>query len=198
MVKATETNFAAVLEGRKQYQVPLYQRTYSWGGTKQLNQLWDDVVELAATRRTEPGTSHFIGSLVLATSPDFNAVGMSKLLVVDGQQRLTTLTLLLAALRDHLTETGDAEGAEGIHAQYLANVYDKGKPAKVLPTQADREAYKAVLTRSPDAGGPPDRIASRTTTSGPRSRQRTTPPTTPPTTSRRSSTPSSTGWPSSS
>ncbi len=156
MVKATETSFAGVLEGRKQYQVPLYQRTYSWG-TKQLDQLWDDVLELAAARRTEPGTSHFIGSLVLATSPDFNAVGMSKLLVVDGQQRLTTLTLLLAALRDHLAETGDTEGAQGIHAQYLANVYDRGKPPKVLPTQADREAYKAVLTSSPDAGGS-DRI----------------------------------------
>ncbi|MCM0639524.1 DUF4268 domain-containing protein [Cellulomonas wangsupingiae] len=156
MVKATETSFAGVLEGKKQYQVPLYQRTYSWG-TKQLDQLWDDVVELAAARRTEPATTHFIGSLVLATSPDFNAVGVSKLLVVDGQQRLTTLTLLLAALRDHLTETGDTESAEGIHAQYLANVYDRGKPHKVLPTQADREAYKAVLTSSPDAGGS-DRI----------------------------------------
>lgn len=152
MVKATETSFAGVLEGKKQYQVPLYQRVYSWG-TKQLDQLWVDIVELTATRREEPGASHFIGSLVLATSPDFSAVGVSKLLVVDGQQRLTTLTLLLAALRDHLAEMGDAEGAEGINAQYLVNVYDRGKPSKVLPTQADRDAYKAVLTSSPEAGG---------------------------------------------
>lgn len=152
MVKATETSFAGVLEGKKQYQVPLYQRTYSWGA-KQLDQLWDDIVELASARRDEPTTSHFIGSLVLAASPDFRAVGISKLLVVDGQQRLTTLTLLLAALRDHLAETGDTEAAEGIHAQYLVNVYDRGKPTKVLPTQADRDAYKAVLNSSPDAGG---------------------------------------------
>lgn len=132
VVKATETNFAAVLEGRKQNQVPLYQRTYSWG-TMQLDQLWDDVVELAAARRTEPGTSHFIGSLVLATSPDFNAVGMSKLLVVDGRQRLTTLTLLLAALRDHLTETGDAESAEGIHAQYRRTSTTGASPTRCCP-----------------------------------------------------------------
>ena len=152
VVKAIETSFAGVLEGKKQYQVPLYQRVYSWQN-KQLDQLWDDILELVATRRVAPGASHFIGSLVLATSPDFNAVGVSKLLVVDGQQRLTTLTLLLAALRDHLTKTGDAERAEGIHAQYLVNVYDKGKPIKVVPTQADREAYKAVLACSPEAGG---------------------------------------------
>ena len=53
MVKAIETNFAGVLEGKKQYQVPLYQRVYSWGN-KQLDQLWDDITELAATRRAEP------------------------------------------------------------------------------------------------------------------------------------------------
>ncbi|WP_230401672.1 DUF4268 domain-containing protein [Sanguibacter suaedae] len=147
-----ETSLAGMLEGKKQYQVPLYQRVYSWGA-KHLDQLWDDVVELAATRREAPGSNHFIGSLVLATSPDFNAVGLAKLLVVDGQQRLTTLTLLLAALRDHLAETGRTDRAEGIHAQYLVNVYDTGKPTKVLPTQADRDAYKAVLTSSPEAGG---------------------------------------------
>lgn len=152
MVKAAETNLAGVLEGKKQYQVPLYQRTYSWG-KKQLDQMWDDIVELSQTLREEPGATHFIGSLVLATSPDFSVVGVSKLLVVDGQQRLTTLTLLLAALRDHLVETGDPERAEGIHAQYLVNVYDKGKPAKVLPTQADRPAYLAVVRSAPDAGG---------------------------------------------
>jgi len=152
VVKAAETNLAGVLEGKKQYQVPLYQRVYSWG-QKQLDQLWNDIAELAAARRDEPAASHFIGSLVLAQSPDYSVVGVSKLLVVDGQQRLTTLTLLLAALRDHLMDTGDRERAEGIQAQYLINVYDKGKPTKVLPTQADRAAYLSVVRSSPDAGG---------------------------------------------
>ena len=152
MVKATETNFAGVLEGKKQYQVPLYQRTYAWG-KKQLDQLWNDIVELAQARRSDPSATHFIGSLVLAASPDFAVVGVAKLLVVDGQQRLTTLTLLLAALRDHLIETGARERADGVHAQYLANVYDKGKPSKVLPTQADRPSYLAVVHASPEAGG---------------------------------------------
>lgn len=152
MVKAAETNLAGVLEGKKQYQVPLYQRVYSWG-QKQLDQLWNDIVELSQARRDEPRVTHFIGSLVLATSPDFSVIGVSKLLVVDGQQRLTTLTLLLAALRDHLIETGNPERAEGIQAQYLANVYDTGKPTKVLPTQADRAAYLAVIRSAPDAGG---------------------------------------------
>ncbi len=151
MVKAAETNLAGVLEGKKQYQVPLYQRVYSWG-TKQLDQLWSDVVELAAVRRNEPTATHFIGSLVLSQSPDYSVVGVSKLLVVDGQQRLTTLTLLLAALRDHLIETGDSERANGIQAQYLVNVYDKDKPAKVLPTQADRVSYLSVVRSAPDAG----------------------------------------------
>lgn len=152
MVKAAETNLAGVLEGKKQYQVPLYQRVYSWG-KPQLNQLWNDIVELAATRRADPSATHFIGSLVLSQSPDFSVVGVSKLLVVDGQQRLTTLTILLAALRDHLIESGEVERAQGIQAQYLVNVYDKDKPAKVLPTQADRAAYLAVVRSAPDAGG---------------------------------------------
>jgi len=152
MVKATETNLAGVLEGKKQYQVPLYQRVYSWG-KPQLDQLWNDIAELAAARREDPSATHFIGSLVLAQSPDYSVVGVSKLLVVDGQQRLTTLTILLAALRDHLIEASDTERAQGIQAQYLINVYDKDKPTKVLPTQADRAAYLAVMRSAPDAGG---------------------------------------------
>jgi hypothetical protein len=78
---------------------------------------------------------------------------LDKFLVVDGQQRLTTLTLLLAALRDHLIETGHTDRASGIDAQYLINVFDNGKPLKVMPTQTDRPAYMAVLNRAPQAGG---------------------------------------------
>ncbi|BCW53652.1 hypothetical protein StoSoilB19_10260 [Arthrobacter sp. StoSoilB19] len=152
MVRAENGTLAGVLEGKKQYQVPLYQRVYSWG-KKQLDQLWSDVVELERTLVDDPKASHFIGSLVLASSPDFGAIGVNKFLVVDGQQRLTTLTLLLAALRDHLIETGETDRAGGIDAQYLINVYDKGKPLKVMPTQTDRPAYMAVLNRAPQAGG---------------------------------------------
>ncbi|MDR6415568.1 DUF4268 domain-containing protein [Pseudarthrobacter sulfonivorans] len=152
MVRAENGTLAGVLEGKKQYQVPLYQRVYSWG-KKQLDQLWSDVVELERTLTDDPKASHFIGSLVLASSPDFGAIGVNKFLVVDGQQRLTTLTLLLAALRDHLIETGESDRARGIDAQYLINVYDNGKPLKVMPTQTDRPAYMAVLNRAPQAGG---------------------------------------------
>ncbi|MDQ0239524.1 DUF4268 domain-containing protein [Arthrobacter bambusae] len=152
MVRAENGTLAGVLEGKKQYQVPLYQRVYSWG-KKQLDQLWSDVVELGRTLGEDPKASHFIGSLVLASSPDFGAIGVNKFLVVDGQQRLTTLTLLLAALRDHLIETGHTERASGIDAQYLINVFDNGKPLKVMPTQTDRPAYMAVLNRAPQAGG---------------------------------------------
>lgn len=152
MVRAENGTLAGVLEGKKQYQIPLYQRVYSWR-KKQLDQLWSDVVELERTRGEDPTASHFIGSLVLASSPDFGAIGVNKFLVVDGQQRLTTLTLLLAALRDHLVETGHTNRANGIDAQYLINIYDSGKPLKVMPTQTDRSAYMAVLNRSPQAGG---------------------------------------------
>ncbi|MEW1819988.1 DUF4268 domain-containing protein [Arthrobacter sp. NPDC080031] len=152
MVRAENGTLAGVLEGKKQYQVPLYQRVYSWG-KKQLEQLWGDVVELERIRSDDPKASHFIGSLVLASSPDFGAIGVNKFLVVDGQQRLTTLTLLLAALRDHLIEVGETERADGIDAQYLINVFDRGRPLKVMPTQTDRPAYMAVLNRAPQAGG---------------------------------------------
>lgn len=152
MVRAENGTLAGVLEGKKQYQVPLYQRVYSWG-KKQLEQIWTDIVELESTLAEDSKASHFIGSLVLASSPDFGAIGVNKFLVVDGQQRLTTLTLLLAALRDHLTETGDIDRASGIDAQYLINVYDSGKPLKVMPTQKDRAPYLAVLNRAPQAGG---------------------------------------------
>lgn len=157
MVKAKETNLVGVLEGTKQYQVPLYQRTYSWG-RKQIDQLWDDIVEIAAVRRGNPEATHFIGSLVLAVSPDIGAVGLNKFLVVDGQQRLTTLTLLLAALRDHQAQ-GDARHRDRIDDQYLHNRYEEGQPLKLLPTQADREPYEAVI-RSTALAGREDAVGS--------------------------------------
>lgn len=153
MVAARETTLQELLEGSKQYLVPLYQRTYSWS-SRQLQRLWDDVASLAEDRVERPDLTHFIGSVVLAPTPQVGPAGVAKYLVVDGQQRLTTLTVLLAAIRDHRTATEGAGHVERIDEQYLTN---KWKPAderlKLLPTQADREAYLAVVERSAHAGG---------------------------------------------
>ncbi len=78
MVLAVETNLQKLLEGTKQYRVPLYQRTYSWKN-EQLRRLWDDVVKLAEDRKDRGAdASHFIGSLVLAPSPGIGPAGLQE------------------------------------------------------------------------------------------------------------------------
>lgn len=138
MVKAVETSLRELLEGAKQYQVPLYQRTYAWT-SKQLGRLWDDIAQLAEDRATHgPQITHFLGSLVLAPTPEVGPVGVSKYLVVDGQQRLTTTTLLLAAIRDHRAATESPEHRDRINEQYLVNKWKTGdERLKLLPTQAE-------------------------------------------------------------
>ena len=153
MVHAVETNLQKLLEGTKQYQVPLYQRTYSWK-TEQLTRLWEDLVKLAEDRHQHgaPAT-HFIGSLVLAPSPNIGPAGLQEFLVVDGQQRLTTLTVLLTAIRDHRAETEDSSHFDRVNEKYLINKWEDGQPTKLLPTQADRGPYLACVRRTPQAGG---------------------------------------------
>lgn len=153
MVAARETTLQDLLEGSKQYQVPLYQRTYSWTKS-QLQRLWEDILKLVEDRFNEPGATHFIGSLVLAPSPANGPAGVQEYLVVDGQQRLTSLSILLCAIRDYRAATEDEEHRDRINQQYLIN---RWKPEqhrlKVLPTQADRAAFLACLDSTPNAGG---------------------------------------------
>ena len=68
MVAAQETTLQDILEGTKQYIVPLYQRPYQWGKA-QLQDLWNDIIELTEDRQEGDRSSHFIGSLVLAPPP---------------------------------------------------------------------------------------------------------------------------------
>ena len=152
MVHAVETNLRKLLEGTKQYQVPLYQRTYSWKAD-QLRRLWDDLVKLAEDRRDRgQGATHFIGSMVLAPSPSVGPAGVQEFLVVDGQQRLTTLTLLLAAIRDHRSETENPSHYERVNEKYLLNKWEEDQPLKLSPTQADRSSYNACIRRTHQAG----------------------------------------------
>ncbi|WP_030226149.1 GmrSD restriction endonuclease domain-containing protein [Streptomyces sp. NRRL WC-3626] len=152
-MRAQEITFLKLIQGEKQFQVPLYQRTYSWG-REQLSRLWEDVSELVDQHLSgESATPHFLGSVVLAPG-QFQAGGVQRWLVVDGQQRLTTLMLAFAALRDHLKKAGDARDVTRIHHQLLVNEYHEGlEHYRLLPTQADREAYTACIQSRAEAGG---------------------------------------------
>ncbi|KAF0650798.1 MULTISPECIES: GmrSD restriction endonuclease domain-containing protein [Streptomyces] len=160
-MQAKETLFADLMQGRaQQFQVPLYQRTYSWT-EKHLKQLWNDILEQALLLESgdRSASTHFLGSVVLAPSPQNDAT-FPRWLVVDGQQRLTTLSLALAAIRDHVADTAPVE-AQRIDEQYLINKWKSGADRlRLLPTQADRAQFAAHV-RGPLTGqGPGSGIAT--------------------------------------
>src|SRR5699024_12550395 len=100
-MQANETTFQRMVEGTKQFQVPLYQRPYSWR-QEELERLWGDVTEqVERDQETRPGGSagHFLGPVALAPGP-LSASTLTRCVVMDGQQRVTSLSLMLAALRD--------------------------------------------------------------------------------------------------
>ncbi|MGK7942002.1 MAG: DUF262 domain-containing protein [Crocosphaera sp.] len=139
-MKAAETSIRTLLEGARQFQVPLFQRPYSWK-KNDWDTLWEDLMSI---HDGEVEGSYFLGPIV-TQSVLATADGISPFLIIDGQQRLTTLTLLLASLRDKLKSEKN-ELSEEIYKLYLINQFKKNDDYfKVLPTQADRHAYKAII-----------------------------------------------------
>ena len=96
-MKATEANLLKFLRKSPQFVIPIYQRNYSWTET-QCRQLWADLMRAG---RDENINAHFIGSIVYVERGLSSVTSQEALLVIDGQQRLTTSTLLIAALAKH-------------------------------------------------------------------------------------------------
>src|SRR6266567_2543028 len=97
------------------------------------------------------GSGHFLGSIVLSPVPSA-ASGVASYLVVDGQQRLTTLMLILSAIRDAAAKT-DERAVERYDELYLINKFQQGGRFRLVPTQADRPSFFACVTRGAGAGG---------------------------------------------
>lgn len=130
-----------MIEGTKQYVVPLFQRPYSWS-EKQWKTLWTDVVEQS---RHDDGRPHFFGSIVTTPAKSVPQ-GVGKWLLIDGQQRITTIQVFLAAIRDSAVRLGEAKLRDRIDDQYLTNKHEEDdERLKVLPTQDDRPAFRAII-----------------------------------------------------
>lgn len=143
-MKATEANLFKLLDGRKQFIIPIYQRTYSWT-LKQCQQLWDDLFQLALDDKIP---AHFIGSIVYIERGIYQSVSVPQLLVIDGQQRLATISLLLSALGKVFEEQKIKSNIsrEKIKTFYLVNSLDEGDQRyKLILTQSDKETYISLI-----------------------------------------------------
>lgn len=148
-MNAQETRVLAMIEGTKQYQVPMFQRPYSWT-KKEFGVLWGDIEALCEAEEPRP---HFLGSTVCMPATSVPQ-GVAKFLLIDGQQRLTTLFIFLAALRDKARAAGSALLAEEINNTMLLNAYKSGDDHyKLMPTQADRHAFRLVMDGKPAGDG---------------------------------------------
>jgi uncharacterized protein with ParB-like and HNH nuclease domain/predicted transport protein len=143
-MKASECRLLDLLDRTSQFVIPIYQRTYSWT-ERECRQLWDDVLRCG---RDERVVVHFVGSIVYIESGLSQVSVRQPYLVIDGQQRLTTASLLLAALARALGDEAPLDGFthRKIRHKYLIDPDEAGdRRYKLLLSQTDRESLTAVV-----------------------------------------------------
>lgn len=132
-----------LLNGQNQYIVPVYQRKYSWRKEEQCARLWHDIVAMEKNKKL-----HFVGSIV-SVAEKVSLMGVHKSLIIDGQQRMTTLSLLMIALRDYLQ---DNNIPDKITNESLKNTGHTGDDAyKLLLTDEDRDVMISLIEHRPIA-----------------------------------------------
>lgn len=143
-MKAKEARLLEFLKNTPQFVIPIYQRTYSWK-EKECQQLWDDVLRGGYNDNIK---AHFIGSVVYVNKGLYSVSDQTPLLLIDGQQRITTITLLIAALTEVI---GDQEPIEDfsrakLKGYYLTNPLESGeKFHKLILSQTDDKSLKAII-----------------------------------------------------
>lgn len=136
-----------IMRQATQFIIPVFQREYRWGD-ENCTLLWEDILRVGSDL-TLP--EHFVGSVVYIATED-NAAGFTRWLLIDGQQRITTLTLLLTALRDHIRETGWVPAEEGptwrrIDSYFLRNTEEEGaRELKLHLRKHDNATLNALIT----------------------------------------------------
>lgn len=164
-MRADTTNLTTLFARDVQYRVPVYQRPYVWTREKQWQPLLDDLCdlvdgELAAKNHGRPSPPpHFMGAVVL-DAIDTSSNAFEARSVIDGQQRLTTLQIVIGAARHVLGEQGLVEPAR-VLGKLIHNDPDLVSAAddsfKVMPTNANRAAYRLMMgTGGPELSAPDD------------------------------------------
>jgi len=148
-MKASENRLNDFLSASKTcYIIPIYQRNYDWQDY-QCSQLYADIISVADN---EDHPSHFVGSIVYMHDGLYTDASVKELIVIDGQQRLTTITLLYLALL-HFAEDNDMlEEADELRETYLINRHAKGRKEKLWQTVENDEIYQRLTHRKSEEG----------------------------------------------
>ncbi|GAA9659894.1 DUF262 and DUF1524 domain-containing protein [Helicobacter pylori] len=124
-----------------QFVIPIYQRLYSWK-KEQCEQLWDDIIKTGGNDQIK---GHFIGSILYVRDDDTHS---SPLLIIDGQQRLTTITLLFIALRDHLNDEDEfleKFSREKIESYLINSDKDGDKKFRLILSESDKDTLLSLI-----------------------------------------------------
>jgi uncharacterized protein with ParB-like and HNH nuclease domain/predicted transport protein len=154
-MKAQDLQFTQLIQGAKQFIIPIFQRTYSWERSH-CEQLWSDIVRVGNHSQLD---SHFIGSAVYIPEQETSAA-ITRWLVIDGQQRITTITLLLLAFMRRLKAENlcTPVSAAEVEDYYLRNRYGKGEQTyKILLTKTDKDTLISLM----DEKKTPERASQR-------------------------------------
>ncbi|MCK0496216.1 DUF262 and DUF1524 domain-containing protein [Helicobacter pylori] len=146
-MEADATTLLNFIKGNQKNQlvIPIYQRLYSWE-KEQCKQLWDDIIKIGGDDKMD---GHFIGSILYVL--DRITHSNNALLIIDGQQRLTTITLLLIALRDHLND--EDEFLEKFSCQKIQNHYlinsdkDGDKKFRLILSESDKDTLLSLIDK---------------------------------------------------
>lgn len=137
-INATEDTVKSLLSRNYRFIVPEYQRQYSWA-EEQWQDFWDDLVGL------DDGETHFLGSIVVVEKG--TAIDeLDKFEVVDGQQRLTTISVLLCTIRQHYDANDREEAADSVDKNYIWEEDDDFNPQQKLSLNSlDNPQYRRLL-----------------------------------------------------
>ena len=166
-VEANPRSPRDLFEGKEHYEIPAFQRLYVWNEEDQWAPLWDDVVRVAEChiafqlgQRTEKVPPHFLGAVVYETEPPVTG-GVTRHKVIDGQQRMTTLQLLLDAVQEAVAATGNellAEALEDLILNKQKAYVGQRERFKLWPSQTDRDAFVHAMDPQGDWHGGEHRI----------------------------------------
>lgn len=140
-MRADETQLLKFMNGPKQFIIPIYQRTYSWT-LKECKQLWEDITKAGNDNKI---SSHFLGSIVYVEKGLFQISTIPKLLLIDGQQRLTTISLLLSALSKVIEDPIGGMTSDKLKNYYLINREEEKKRYKLILTKSDKKTLFKII-----------------------------------------------------